>query len=352
MDTGLILALDLGKFKTVACVYRRDGGAAAFHTIASTRQALLGLLDRVAPGVVVIEACALAGWVHDLCGERGLPCQVANTAAEAWRFKHLKRKTDRDDALRLAQLEALGQLPTVALPPPEVRQRRSLILARQRLVGLRVRVQNRLRSLLMMQGLDAPRGAAAWSVAGLAVFQAHARPLAECAAEEAWRGLVHLALAEYRQVLLWVAEAETKLDTLGQADAQVIRLRTVPGVGPRTAEVVAAYLHEPGRFRTGKEVGAYAGLVPRQSQSGETDRRGRITRRGPGVLRKLLVECAWAMLRYNRWAAALYARLSRGRARKKQAIVALARRLLVRCWAMMRDGTDWRDEATPAASSG
>src|SRR5262249_19890552 len=113
VDTAIILAIDLGKFKSVACVYRRGGGAAAFHTIASTRAALLGLLDAVAPAVVVIEACALAGWACDLCGERGLACKVANTAAEAWRFKSLKRKADRDDALRLAQLEALGQLPTV-----------------------------------------------------------------------------------------------------------------------------------------------------------------------------------------------------------------------------------------------
>jgi transposase len=75
----------------------------------------------------------LAGWIHDLCAELGLPCQVANTASEAWKFKQLKRKTDRDDALRLAQLYALGQLPTVAVPPPETRQRRALIVYRLRL---------------------------------------------------------------------------------------------------------------------------------------------------------------------------------------------------------------------------
>src|SRR5262245_23811458 len=306
MDTGLILAIDLGKFKSVACAYPRAGGTPAFPTVPSTREGLLGLLGRDRPAVVVIEACALAGWVYDLCAEAGLPCQVANTAGEAWRFKHLKRKADRDDALRLAQLEALGQLPAVAVPPPDVRQRRTLIQARQRLVGLRVRAQNRLRSLLMIQGLDAPKGAAAWSAAGLAAFAAHARPLAGCAAGEGWRGLVSLALAEYRQLLAWADEVEGKLDALGKADPQVVRLRAVPGVGPRTAEVVAAYLHDPKRFRSGKEVGAYAGLAPRQHQSGETDRRGRITKRGPGVLRKLLVECAWAMLRYNRWAARLY----------------------------------------------
>ncbi|MCC6902530.1 MAG: hypothetical protein IT377_26395 [Polyangiaceae bacterium] len=70
------------------------------------------------------------------------------------------------------------------------------------------------------------------------------------------------------------------------------------------------------------------------------------------MLRKLLVACAWVMLRYNPWARAVYARLSQGKARKKQAIVALARKLLVRCWAMLRDGTPWRadPEPTPQAA--
>jgi transposase len=93
------------------------------------------------------------------------------------------------------------------------------------------------------------------------------------------------------------------------------------------------------------------GLVPKQFQSGETDRRGRLTRRGPAILRKLLVECAWVMLRYNRWGRAVYLRLSHGQARKKQAIVALARKLLVRCWAMRRDKSPWRAEVEPQAEA-
>ena len=62
------------------------------------------------------------------------------------------------------------------------------------------------------------------------------------------------------------------------------------------------------------------------------------------MLRKLLVECAWVMLRYNAWARAVYLRLSKGKARKKQAIVAVARKWLVRCWAMLRDNKPWREE--------
>jgi transposase len=124
----------------------------------------------------------------------------------------------------------------------------------------------------------------------------------------------------------------------------VILLETTPGLGPRTAEAVAAYLHDAGRFRTNKQVSAYSGLVPRQHQSGELDRRGRITKRGPALLRKLLVECAWCMLRYNAWARGFYQRLTGGgQRRKKQAIVALARKILVRAWAMLRDRRPWHD---------
>ena len=99
-----ILALDLGKYKTVACAYDGDPAAARFHTLDTSREELRKLFARRRPAAVVIEACALAGWVHDLCAELGLACRVANTASEAWKFKHLKRKTDKDDALRLAEV--------------------------------------------------------------------------------------------------------------------------------------------------------------------------------------------------------------------------------------------------------
>jgi transposase len=346
--TATILAIDLGKYKSVACRYDRATAQASFETFTTGRPELLRLLERHRPALVVIEACALAGWVHDLGAGRGYRCKVANTASEAWKFKHTQRKTDKDDALRLAQLGALGQLPTVAIPPQQTRQWRGLIAYRQVLVGRRCACQNRIRALLVGQGLPAPRGHRAWTEVGLQGIGQHAKALAECAGDELWRGLLELALAEYRPVRALIEQAEAKLDALAQADEGVQILESIPGVGPRTAEAVVAHLHQPQRFRSGKQVSAYVGLVPKQFQSGETDRRGRITRRGPAILRKLLVECAWVMLRYNPWARAVYARLSRGKARKKQAIVALARKLLVRCWAMLRDGTPWRADGAPA----
>jgi transposase len=346
-----ILAIDLGKYKSVACSHDPATGEFRFTTFDTTRAELQRLLDKQAPAVVIIEACLLAGWVHDLCSELGVRCLVANTASEAWKFKHLKRKTDRDDALRLAQLHLLGQLPTVSLPPSSVRQWRSLIACRQVLAGRRIATQNRIRALFVAQGLPAPRGARAWAAAGLAGIASWAKPLSECGPEELWQGLLELALTEYRQILGLIEQAETRLDALGKQNADVTLLQTAPGLGPRTAETVAAYLHEPTRFKTGKQVSAYGGLVPRQHQSGEMDRRGRITKRGPALLRKMLVECAWCMVRYNAWARGVYRRLTGGgQRRKKQAIVALARKILVRSWAMQRDKKPWHDPQTPPKS--
>src|ERR1700677_4371479 len=105
--TQTILAIDLGKYNSVGCLYR-SADDHPFHKFTTSREEVRRLLQRHRPTLVLIEACLLAGWVHDLCVECGVSCLVANTTSEAWKFKHLKRKTDRDDALRLAQLYALG----------------------------------------------------------------------------------------------------------------------------------------------------------------------------------------------------------------------------------------------------
>jgi transposase len=351
MPSDTILAIDLGRYKSVACAYQRATREHTFRTLDTTPEAVDALLARHPGAVVVIEACSNAGWVHDRATTAGHTVRVANVTGEAWKFTRLKRKTDHDDAKRLAELEAIGQLPTVTLPDPRTRQRRLLIAFRQELVGQRVACQNRIRALFATHAVAMPTGAKAWTADGLEVLDGQARELAACGPDELWRGMLQIAVAQYRELERRIAETERLLDGLSAADPSTQLLLSIPGVGPRTAEAIAAHLGDPKRFASGKQVGAYAGLVPTQYQSGVTDRKGRITRRGPAVLRKLLVECSWCMLRYNPWAQAQYRRLTGGGvSRKKPAIVALARKLLVRCWAMLRTNQRWRDD--PPATSG
>ena len=116
----------------------------------------------------------------------------------------------------------------------------------------------------------------------------------------------------------------------------------IDGVGRVTAEAIVAYIDNPHRFNNANQVGAYVGLVPRQYQSGTTDRHGRVTKRGPSLLRTLLVECAWVSLRYNEWARETYDRIHHGtQARRKKAAIALARKILILAWAMLRDESDY-----------
>jgi transposase len=146
-----------------------------------------------------------------------------------------------------------------------------------------------------------------------------------------------------------IALVDKKLEELGRGDDRVKLLQTVPGVGPRLAEAVVAHLDDPHRFKTARQVSAYAGLVPKQIESGTMKRVGKITHHGPSLLRGLLVEVAWMAYRYNAWARHFVQHVSRGMPqRKKIAVVALARKLLVRLWAMLRDNTAWRDPTTRA----
>ena len=137
---------------------------------------------------------------------------------------------------------------------------------------------------------------------------------------------------------------DATLDRLADTDPRVALLRGVKGVGPRLAEAVVLHVgDDPRRFKTGEHVASYAGLVPKQLDSGERARFGHITGRGPALLRSLLVESAWMVWRHNDWAQALVEQISRGsRARRKLAIVALARKLLIILWGMLKTNTPFR----------
>ena len=107
-----ILSLDLGKYKTVACDYERENGKHRFKATCTTPEALAQLVKEVKPDRVVIEVCNIAGWVCDLLREMGVEVQVANTSDDAWRWRKVKKKNDRRDALKGAQLSAVNQIRT------------------------------------------------------------------------------------------------------------------------------------------------------------------------------------------------------------------------------------------------
>ena len=338
-----ILALDLSKFKSVGCVYEAESGAHSFRRVNTKPAELHDLMVELGPERVVIEVSSISGWVSDLVRALEIELQVVNTNGEAWRWHNVKQKHDQGDALKLARLSAMNQLELVHVPRPEVRQWRAVINYRQHLVGRRTQIKNHIRELLVREGVVLARGKKCWSQQGCEELIEQARSWDEVSIGELWRGELQSELQQLRMMQERIRELETKLEELAAADDRVGLLQTIPGVGPRLAEAMVALIDDPHRFQRGRDVGAYLGLVPRQYQSGETNRLGRITKRGSKLLRSLLVEVSWVSVRHNRWLRNIYEKVHRGsKTRRKIAIVAVARHLAVYCWAMLRDGTPWR----------
>lgn len=336
-----ILAMDLGKFKSVGCLIDRTTAEIEYHTVGMDPDRVRDLLSRLRPDVVAFEICSDAGWIADICRELSLKFHALNPSTLVHAMHRRRAKTDRKDALDLAQTVAAGiglEKKCVHVPERRVREHRALIEQRSQAVAKRTGRRNEIRAMFQSHGVALPGKQAAWSSAGIARLRELAAtwmsPLSRKRFEIAMRGLDE----SEREI----AELDGLLDERASEDSRVKLLRTVPGVGPRLAETVVAWIDDPSRFGNAKQAGCYTGLSSRLNESGLMNRSSRISKAGPSRLRSMLVEVAWIMLRWNDWAREVYERVRRGSpSRKKQAIVALARRLFVRLWAMLRDGRPW-----------
>lgn len=220
------------------------------------------------------------------CEAAGIPCLVAAPSKIA-RAPGERVKTDRRDALRLAKLLRLGELTAVRVPTPAEEAARDLVRAREDARSDLMRARHRLSKLLLRQGLVFE--GKAWTVA-------HERWVCgQCFTEHA----LQLAFEEDLAAMLAVKARRDALDRAIVEEAAkepwvgvVGRLACLRGVSTLTAFGLATEVGEWRRF-DGRSIGAYLGLTPSESSSGERRQRGAITKTGNGHARRLLVEAAW-----------------------------------------------------------
>ena len=286
---------------------------------------------------VCYEASLGYGVLHDALRPVVHEVQVAHPAKVRAIFL-AKTKNDRIDARKLARTLYMNQVPRVHVPAMEVREWRGLIEHRRRTVDKRTATKNALRSLLRASAVeDVPKRL--WTRKGLAWLKAveFASPLTTLRRDELLLELEHFEKA--------VKLVTRELDKIAASHAGVRLLKTIPGVGPRTAEAVVAYLDDVRRFSSGRQAASYFGLVPTLDESGKIKRSGHITRNGPSTVRKYLVEASWQAVRHSRSFKVFFERIKGGKKdRKGLALVATARRLVEIMTAMLRSGEEWRKE--------
>ena len=337
----MILSMDLGKFNTVCCFYDTANHKYRFETIQTKRNHVDHVLGLENLDLVVMEACGPSGWISDLCHQNNLNAIVCSTNDEAWSWKNTKRKTDRDDALKLAKMAMMDALTPVHVPKPEIREQRAIIKYRKTLDQRINRIKNTIRSLFVNHGIEIDTGKRAWC-SGRQRIDGYRKSITDCESNELWKAELDLELTQLDDLTEKMKAVEDRLEKFAKGNPQIQRVMTIPGVGRKTAEALVAAIDDPHRFKNARHLSSYLGMTPKQYQSGETDRSGKISKRGPRLLRAMLLECAWASTRYNQWSKQTFARIHGGSTtRRKKAGIALARRIGVVAWAMMRDETDW-----------
>src|SRR6516225_7742122 len=214
---------------------------------------------------VCYEASCGYGCFHDLLRPLATRVVVAHPGQLRLIFRS-RNKNDRNDAERLAKLLYLGEAPAVHVPSVEVRTWRELINCRSQVIAKRTRAKNTVRALLRSAGVVPPKHPALWTKKGLAWLRQLALPTPS---QELRRDLL---LEEIETLIRQVRRIEQQLNHQARQTPAVAQLRSIPGVGIRTAEAVAAFVDDPHRFRHAKAIGRYFGLVPCQDQSADKNR--------------------------------------------------------------------------------
>jgi transposase len=238
--------------------------------------------------VVVIESMTGARFVHDELEAHGLEVQIADARRARFAAELLQlgsgAKTDRLDARRLAELGRLALVPEIWLADPETRQARELARFRLHLVRHRTMLKNRIHQTLITHGL-ARCESDLFGAAGRARLERLDLP-------EPWQGNVRVSLALIDHLDEQITTLERSLRQVGREHPYMRLLMSAPGIGWVLGFTIASEIGTIERFPSARKLVGYTGLCPRVDQSGESDRRGPLTKKGPKWLRWALVEAA------------------------------------------------------------
>ena len=329
--------LDISMDETHICVLGREGDVVHEAKVASTPAAIADELAKIpACRCVVFETGRMAPMLYHGLHKLAVPVVCIESRQASQALKSLAtHKTDRNDARGLAHLARTGFFKRVHVKSFPAHAVRSLVIARKKLVGQRVTLENQISGLAVVFGVRLPRG-----LSPAFVEQALRASEGIDGLSAAMRGLVEARSA----VLSAVKAIDADMKRMARMSDACRRLMTIPGVGHLTALAFAAAVDDPARFRRSRDMGPYLGLVPRRYQSGEIDYTGSISKVGDRRVRTLLYEAANVMLtRYKGtlklkdWAFEIAKRSTMRKAR-----TALARRLAIIMHAMLRHGTEFK----------
>ena len=281
---------------------------------------------------VVLETTTNVWDIYDIVAPLATRTVVAHAGAVR-QIAEARVKTDKEDVKRLIRLLIADIVPEVWVPPAEVRELRGLISYRNRLVKTGTMVRNRLQSLLHRHNILLPKGSLQdqdwWEAQKMSVLE---------------KLQIRQELALLEEIEQHKAEVDAELgrqclrEPWGQ---QAVRLLQLPGFGVVMTMVVLSAIGDIQRFEGAKHLVGYAGLGAGVHDSGKEHIQKRITKSGRKELRWALVEAAWQAIRISPYWKEQYEKYLQRMRKPNQAIVVIARKLLVAVWHVLtKDETD------------
>lgn len=311
------IGVDLHQNSITVC--RRADGAESFETLTlSDADMDRFCLSLDADDELAIEATGNSAWFRD----QVLPCVGRVVVVNPSQFKVIRRsvkKTDRNDSATLALFLEKDMLPETRAKTQAEHELASLTQTRDVLVKQRTRLLNKIHALHVRKGLRLKKESLG-SKRALAAID-----LGLFSSTEA------IEIEVLREQALSISTSVTRLDgeieSIAAAFDGYDGIISIKGVGPRSAAVLLSAIGNVHDFASADKLAAYFGIVPRVSQSNETDHRGRITKRGSRLARTTLVQCTLSAIRYSPYLKGFHNRIKERRGFGK-AIIATARKLL------------------------
>jgi transposase len=284
------------------------------------------------PVRVGIEATGSMQWFVSLMEELGIECQVGHPA-KIRAAEPRKQKHDRRDADLILKLLVENRFPSIWRPSKELLDLRALLLHRHQWVRMRTRIQNALQAIALANGLR--RGPSLWSQAGQRTIAS--LPLTPHTAHR--RSELQAVCGQFETAIEKLNQRVEK-QACERSGARL--LMTHPGVGPVTALATEVFLGDPTRFADGKALASYVGIIPSEYSSGGRQRLGGLSKQGNPLLRFLWCEAAAHAVRRDPELQRFYRRklVQKGLGKAR---VAVARKLGIRLWIMLRDQIDYNE---------
>lgn len=340
----ITLGVDLAK--RVFSVCEVDAAGHVLRRQDLKREAFAAWLGQQAAGTVVaMEACSGAHHWARRCLALGLQPRVIAAQFVGPFRKSRTTKNDRNDAEAIATAARQGNMRFVPVKSVEQQARLAWHRVREGYKAESLAIGNRLRGLLAEFGIVVANSDVALR-----------RVLADLEAQDGLPGelreLLRDLAAHWAQLRARIDACDARIDAHARQDARCIRLRSIVGIGPITADAVVATLGAATAFRNGRQLAAWLGLVPMQHSTGGRARLGTISCRGDAYLRTLLIQGARSSLQRAKAAATekatpeqLWIRTLDRRMPFGKVLVAIANKHARQAWAMLARDLDYDPHA-------